>query len=377
MTIQETLNVWKEICGANWSLYRETLLCANGLDAFPRELEYVQVTVEDPDRIQLPAQWVCEKKDDQMIFRCQDEIVLTADICPSLQFGEVVRCGGVEYPAFDGYRQYLARTYGDYENGLTDEIGVGLTAGEKMELKAHQQRCIQALKFLQELSQEFDLRYYLIAGSVLGAVRHGGFIPWDDDVDVGVRIEDLDRLEKLAAEYLSQRLPEGFTLEQPEPNRPYARMFSKICYEGRCCIDLWPLVPTKNEGFGPKFSWFYAKLLSKTHFLKVGAKVDKHAGLARAMGIFFNDRQIMNMARRNERRYAGKDAPAYINLYSVYSQKKETLQRRWLDTPAVRSFEGILVPVVGCTEEYLTHLYGDYMAKPAPWKRASRHADRF
>ena len=40
-------------------------------------------------------------------------------------------------------------------------------------------------------------------------------------------------------------------------------------------------------------------------------------------------------------------------------------------------FEGVEVPVIGCTDEYLTHLYGDYMKKPVPWKRASKHFSRF
>lgn len=85
----------------------------------------------------------------------------------------------------------------------------------------------------------------------------------------------------------------------------------------------------------------------------------------------------MALARRNERRYAKKDTPVYINLYSIYRRPKETISRRWLDTKATAVFNGLEVPVVGCTEEYLTHLYGNYMAKPAPWKRASRHSARF
>ena len=78
-------------------------------------------------------------------------------------------------PVFSGYEEYLTTVYGDYKDGLTDEIGCGLTKEEKEELKNHQAKCFEALSFLQELSLEFGLRYYLIAGSVLGAVRHGGF----------------------------------------------------------------------------------------------------------------------------------------------------------------------------------------------------------
>lgn len=281
------------------------------------------------------------------------------------------------YPAFCGYKQYLEEMYGDFENGLFDDIGVGLTTEEKAELRLHQQKCFQALTFLEGLSKEYGLRYYLLAGSVLGAVRHGGFIPWDDDIDVGIRIEDLENFEKLVKEHLPAGLPQGFTLKQSGPNEPYPRMFSKICFEGRCCIDLWPLVPTYSEGLRAKFLWYFGKLITKFHYQKIGYKVTRFKKFVKIVSIFLSDKLVMAMARSNERRYTRRNTPAYINLYSVYRRGKETIGRNWLDTKATAVFNGLEVPVVGHTTEYLTHLYGDYMRFPQPWKRASRHVERF
>lgn len=291
--------------------------------------------------------------------------------------GGTVTCGGREYPVFSGWQDWLRSVYGDYENGFTDEIGLGLTIQEKEDLRAHQAKCRQALAFLQEVGRQFQLRYYLLAGSVLGPVRHGGFIPWDDDVDVGIRIEDLERFEAVIRQELPKHLPEGFALKQSGPDDPYPRMFSKICYEGRCCVDLWPLVPTYTEGWRAKYTWYFAKLITKVHYYKIGHQVSQFLQLVKPMAAILSDRQVMALARRNERRYAGKNTPAYINLYSIYRRGKETILRRWLDEPATVDFDGLEVPAVGHTEEYLTHLYGNYMAKPAPWKRASRHVERF
>lgn len=290
---------------------------------------------------------------------------------------ETVICGGREYPVFSGWQSWLRTVYGDYENGFSDEIGLGLTVQDKKELAAHQQKCTEALAFLQEVGREFHLRYYLLAGSVLGPVRHGGFIPWDDDVDVGIRIEDLERFEAVVKAELPKRLPRGFALKQSGPNDPYPRMFSKICFEGRCCVDLWPLVPTYVDGWRAKFTWYFAKIITKVHYYKIGQKAARFLKLVKPMAALLSDRQIMALARRNERRYAGKNTPAYINLYSIYRRGKETIPRQWLDEPATVNFDGLEVPAVGHTGEYLTHLYGDYMVKPAPWKRASRHVDRF
>lgn len=373
--IAETLKLWNGIWDRPWYLYRETLLCANGLDAFPEYLSHAQIAIMSEDlphvrELELPENWV--PGSDGLHFQQDGRTVLTVDVLSDHAETEYVTCAGVSCPVRADYRDYLAETYGDYENGLQDEIGVGLTASEKEALKVHQVKCREALAFVQSLSEQFGLRYYLLAGSVLGAVRHGGFIPWDDDVDIGIRIEDLSRFEEL----VKSHLPAGFTLEQPAPNHPYPRMFSKICHEGRCCIDLWPLVPIPFDGFRAKFTWFFSKLIAKIHYCKIGYPVAKHGRLAKFCSLFLTDPMTMRLARWNERKDLNK-APAYINLYSVYSRQKETIPLTWLDTPATEQFEGLSAPIVGCTHEYLTHLYGDYMARPAPWKRASRHFERF
>lgn len=371
--IADILKKWADSCRTPWYLYRETLLCANGLEEFPPALDCAQIAISADalPNIAPPDGWTKIESSSQLHFEQDGRTVLTVDILPDSPEAQTILCSGVPYPVRPDYREYLEEHYGDYENGLTDDIGVGLTTEEKVSLKLHQKKCREALAFVQELSQKHGLRYYLIAGSVLGAVRHQGFIPWDDDVDLGIRVEDLEKFETAVRE----NLPAGFTLEQCAPNHPYPRMFSKICYDGRCCLDLWPLVPTYPDGWKAKFTWFFGKIITKVHYCKIGYPVPKHGKAAKIISLFLPDTLVMKLARWNERKDAG--APCYINLYSVYSRQKEAIPRKWLDTPATAVFEGIQVPVVGCTHDYLTHLYGNYMTLPAPWKRASRHFERF
>lgn len=304
----------------------------------------------------------------------KEGILLTRE---QLLDGAPFLCGQTLCPRFQGQEDYLREVYGDYRTGLIDEIGCGLTAEDKEALKRHQQHCRQALGCVQTLAEEFGLRYYLLAGSVLGSLRHQGFIPWDDDIDIGIRIEDLPRFESIIKEHLPKRLPKEFALFQTAPRNGYPRMFSKICYEGRCCLDLWPLVPTYTGGFKAAFTWYFAKIITKVHYKKLGEAPTRFEKLVNLMSFFMTDKTVLRFARWNERKYKKKKIPAYINLYSIYRREKETILRRWLDTPAQGEFEGISVPIVGCTEEYLTHMYGNYMTSPPPWKRASRHVDRF
>ena len=475
MRPEEALAAWSQACdgaGVDWYIFKDTLLCAHGYEAFPQELTCAQIAVRGVDmpRIRrevfprLPENWKLDlvdfftNKQRDLCFQAEKVPVLSLHIlcgaesqqhmdslaavtrgrwyktrsrvrilrCLPLGIGKKLArkiagktvndlmdrlgaweenqlyccdcfandepvllekrlfadkqwlsCGSVDYPVMGNYTAYLEVVYGDYENGLTDEVGVGLTVEEKQALKNHQQRCLQALAFVQEVSREFGLRYYLLAGSVLGAVRHGGFIPWDDDVDIGIRAEELDRFEEIIKQELPKRLPRGFELIQPAANFAYPWIFSKICYEGRCCMDLWPLVPTYVSGVRALFTWFFGKLMTRVHYFKVGRVMAGHKKLIRLVGCFMTDKMTLGLARWNRLKYARRKTPAYINLHSIYRREKETILRIWLEDERTANFDGLQVPVVGCTEEYLTHLYGDYMARPAPWKRASRHADRF
>ena len=64
------------------------------------------------------------------------------------------------------------------------------------------QKCqLDLLKAFVAVCEKHNLRYFLVAGSCLGAVRHQGFIPWDDDIDVGMPREDYDKYIELQKEY--------------------------------------------------------------------------------------------------------------------------------------------------------------------------------
>lgn len=78
-------------------------------------------------------------------------------------------------------------------------------------LRACQLKQLSILEEVDRICKKHGIGYWLDGGSLLGAVRHGGFIPWDDDIDIGMTKSDLERFEKL----LRQNCPKLFFTDTP------------------------------------------------------------------------------------------------------------------------------------------------------------------
>lgn len=79
-------------------------------------------------------------------------------------------------------------------------------------LRACQLKQLSILEEVDRICEKHNLTYWLDGGSILGAVRHGGFIPWDDDIDLGMPLEDLKKFMEIA----QSELPEGLFLQTPQ-----------------------------------------------------------------------------------------------------------------------------------------------------------------
>ena len=73
------------------------------------------------------------------------------------------------------------------------------------DLRKHQLEAAEALKNIDSICKQNNIKYFLIAGSVLGAVRHKGFIPWDDDIDIGMQIPEYKKFISIIKNGLDKR----------------------------------------------------------------------------------------------------------------------------------------------------------------------------
>ena len=93
---------------------------------------------------------------------------------------------------------------------------------EQMQLL--RQKELELLKIFIEVCDKLQLNYFAVEGTLLGAVRHQGFIPWDDDIDVGMMRQDFEVFVQQAGKLL----PEGFFLQTHQTDPEYAQHFAKL-----------------------------------------------------------------------------------------------------------------------------------------------------
>lgn len=100
---------------------------------------------------------------------------------------------------------------------------------------------LDILKQVRTICEKHNIKYWIDAGTLLGCVREGGFIPWDDDLDIAMLREDYDKFKEIA----QKELPEGYFFQTKETDQDYIHNFAKIRKEGTLLIETGEKYPEK------------------------------------------------------------------------------------------------------------------------------------
>jgi len=246
------------------------------------------------------------------------------------------------------------------------------------EVKKSQELALSMLWEFKRICEKYKLRYYLAAGSLLGAVRHGGFIPWDDDIDVTMPRKDYEKFLKIAKKELDKR----FVL--PRSNFPYG--FQRMQVRGTnieryvrqrkphgIFIDILPLdcAPTKKHD-KRLHSYENDRLINLMFEMSYPMPVlafkrdNIHKWLKRLfVKIFYSKRCLMKKWKKNATRYDSPIATEWVCLPGmVYPYEKECFPIKYWGEGTTLEFEGQKVKVMCEWEKYLTSHYGDYTEEP-------------
>lgn len=255
------------------------------------------------------------------------------------------------------------------------------TTEQKMDKTEAKYLLLYLLKKFKDVCSSASIPYYASGGTCLGAVRHQGIIPWDDDIDVMMPRKYYDAFVTTCAKILPPTL-----LIRTRENDPYfCGEYIKLCYlddnkkYSDLSIDVFFLDETDPER--KVFRALQNRLLLDMYFIKTykvskdkkGPTYTPHNIFRRMQVAFFSTilsykfidkwhKRIM-MAEKNPTDY-------WVNWGACYSYKKATYNKIALGVPHEVPFENTFISIAKEPEEILTHLYGpNYMTPPPPEKR--------
>lgn len=259
--------------------------------------------------------------------------------------------------------------------------------GDLKELQAYN---LGILKTIHNFCEENGIQYYLCEGTLLGAIRHHGFIPWDDDIDIAMKRPDYEKFQKL----WNERVIDKCILLDITTYNKYYLPFSKVImmkdigfynpdvvfpdkYRGPF-VDVFPMDysvdPETSRGFiyhCGDIRRLRDALLVKSGVMTNKRKIDELRKFARKN----SHDNIQSMIKERITKYDDSDESKYIsNFCSSYTIIKETFNADWFKEPKKVRFEDSDFYVPNEPEKVLTTIYGDYNKLPPIENRVCRHA---
>ena len=235
-------------------------------------------------------------------------------------------------------------------------------------LRRQQMRMLEILLEVDRICKKHDIRYWLSSGTLIGALRHNGFIPWDDDLDIEMLRSDYVRLMQV----LPSELPEWLALQNDETDPNYffyyakvrdkrSRMLEQNTYDRRwkeqgIYIDIFPM---------ERHPVWLHKLTEKTvgHMYKIWrTSTDDDKAIKQVRRIFNFNNRVLFPCLRTVLSQVTFGSSVITSGMGIPFHNPRYLEEIFPLTTHV--FEGHQLPVPGNADAHLRHIYGDYMQLP-------------
>ena len=241
-----------------------------------------------------------------------------------------------------------------------------------------------------------NLVYFCCGGTAIGAIRHHGMIPWDDDVDVFMPRPDYDKFIQIAQNKLSS----DYELVTPYTYHDYPLYFAKLCNkhttlmeeEDTPCIyglfiDIFPIDGAPDDMDQARLMESkFRKIKNRLEAISTHNTFAEYISLltkpkewgrfvGKTFGFFFRSfyrKRLLGQLNAICYRYNYADS----NIVAVYCGSygpKEVFPKSWLDGSVTFTYEGMEVSLPKGYDNYLRQYYGDYMQLPPEEKRISHH----
>lgn len=256
---------------------------------------------------------------------------------------------------------------------------------------------LELFEVFKTLCKRHNLVYYADGGTLLGAVRHSGFIPWDDDLDVVMMREDYDKF----IEYAKKELPDNYFLQIPATEQDYFYGHAKIRKNNTTAIryiqyienykhhqgifiDIFPLDNVPDRLFVRKIhKWLAVKMMQFIYYAKYYYRLNNHSILTKIkhwISVVFlpTNKAIKRVFALYEwwYRLPNRKKTSLVGTTSTfyYLEQTNTWRRDWFEQPISMKFENTFINVPHDFDKVLTKSFGDYHT---PVIAPSQHGDVF
>lgn len=255
---------------------------------------------------------------------------------------------------------------------------------------------LEILEDFTKVCEKYNFTYFGVYGTAIGAVRHQGFIPWDDDIDVGMLRSDYDKF----FDVFEKELGEKYSLLTPEVDERYActvthiqrkgtKFISEASQDLKCeqCIfmDIFPFDYVANEEKGQKKQARWTGIWGKMLFLSgtayplipltgIAGRVAGGACKAIHFGLKLlrvSPKTLYRKYLKVATRYNQEGGTEYVTSFEYAGCITDKIKEREIYPLQKVKFEHLEINLPANNHEFLTHVYGNYMELPPEDKRVN------
>ena len=263
-----------------------------------------------------------------------------------------------------------------------------------LELEEIQKVNLETMKFISKICDQEGIKYIIAYGTLIGAIRHKGFIPWDDDLDIMIPRPDYERLVKYFNDHRKELLP--YRAMNMQNTKGYPHMITRICdtryrvvvdNENECGMGLFidcvcmdgcgNTLEEANNIMDSVKKYSHLIFLSQRKHLELGTTTKLKRKLMKPFAYFYA--KIIGTKVLSNRLLSLVDTSLYDTskyvaclIWPTY-YNREILKKEYLEERILVDFEDAKFYAPRDYDGYLRQLYGDYMTPPPEKDRIYHH----